>query len=197
MSEEPQLNSAPEDGAYQRVSIDESAAPEQKAAALATGREHCLPADISRLMKPGRIHDKGMLSRLFMAGLTHDEIADYFGVSREAVTKMISRMNLDRDATNPAIFQEQLQNEMLIRMEAILKYMTPEKMNKASLAQLIMAFGTLFDKVRLTRGESTQNVAAINIHKLDSADLEKIRDVIKKHTQAKLEKVKSAYDKET
>ena len=198
MSEEQPVNLPEEDSpTYQRVNIDDSATPEQKAWALATGREHCLPADIARLMKPGKINDKGMLSRLFIAGLTHEEIADYFGVSRESVTKMIGRMELAREASNPALFQEKMQEELLIRMEAILKYMTPEKMNKASLSQLIMAFGILFDKVRLSRGESTQNVAAVNIHKLDSADLEKIRNVIQKHTQAKLAKVKSEYDKET
>ncbi len=82
---------------------------------------------------------------------------------------------------------------MLIRMEHLLKYMTPEKMNKASLSQLVMAFGILMDKVRLTRGESTQNIAAINIHKLDGTDLDKIRDIIKRHTQAKLSKVKETY----
>lgn len=194
MSEDVQNNSANE--AYNRFSIDESAPPELKAVAIATGRDHCLPADISRLMKPGKINDKGMLSRLYIAGLTHEEIADYFGVSREAVTKMISRMDLVREASNPALFQERMQEELLIRMESILKYMTPEKMNKASLSQLIMAFGILFDKVRLSRGESTQNVAAINIHKLESSDLEKIRLVIQKHTQAKLAKVKSEYAKE-
>ena len=173
----------------------ETASPELKAIIAHTGREHSLPADLTRMMKPGKINDKGMFTRLYAAGLTHDEIADYFGVSRESVTKMASRMDLVRETANPLLFQERMQEEMLIRMEAILKYMTPDKMNKASLSQLVLAFGILMDKVRLTRGESTQNIAAVNVHKLDSKDIDKIRDIIQKHTQAKLAKVKEEYEK--
>jgi len=146
------------------------------------------------LLKPGCINDKNMLVRLYAAGLTHEEIAAFFGTSRTAVTKMIGRMDLTREVANPAIFQEKMQEEILIKMESILGYMSPEKMNKASLSQLIMAFGTLYDKMRLHRGESTSNVASLNVHKLADGDLEKIRDIIKKHTASKLEKVKKEYE---
>jgi hypothetical protein len=179
-----------------RKKVDfETASPEMKAIIAHTGREHSMPADMSRMLKPGKIDDKGMFTRLYAAGLTHDEIASFFGVSRESVTKMASRMDLVRETANPLLFQERMQEEMLIRMEAILKYMTPDKMNKASLSQLVLAFGILMDKVRLTRGESTQNIAAINVHKLDGKDIEKIRDIIQKHTQAKLAKVREGYEK--
>ncbi len=182
------------DEAKKRVPF-ETASPELKAIIAHTGREHSLPTDLSKMLKPGKINDKGMFTRLYAAGLTHDEIADYFGVARESVTKMASRMDLVRETANPLLFQERMQEEMLIRMEAILKYMTPDKMNKASLSQLVLAFGILMDKVRLTRGESTQNIAAVNVHKLDSKDIDKIRDIIQKHTQAKLAKVKEEYEK--
>ena len=159
---------------------------------LAVARELVSPS----LLKPGTINDKTRFVRLFEAGFTHDEIADIFGVSRVAVTNMVTRMDLIREAANPSLFQEKMQEEILIRMEAILKYMTPEKMNKASLSQLIMAFGVLYDKMRLQRGESTSNVASLSVHKIDVQDLDKIKDIIKKHTSAKLKKVRAEYDKE-
>jgi len=194
--EEKKRSAAREAADEARKKVDfETASPEVKAIIAQTGRDHCLPADLTRLMKPGKIDDKGMFSRLYAAGLTHDEIAGFFGVSRESVTKMASRMDLVRETANPLLFQERMQEEMLIRMEAILKYMTPDKMNKASLSQLVLAFGILMDKVRLTRGESTQNIAAVNVHKLDSKDIDKIRDIIQKHTQAKLAKVREGYEK--
>lgn len=143
-----------------------------------------------RLLKPGLINDLNMLARLFEAGFTHEEIASYFGVSREAVTKKIGRMDLHREASNPALFQEKMQEEILMRMENLLKYMSPDKMNKASLSQIIIAFGTLYDKFRLSRGESTQNVASVNVHKLAGADIQSIRDIIAKHTVEKLNRVK-------
>jgi transposase len=147
-----------------------------------------------KLIKPGKINDKELFVRLYSAGLTHDEIASFFGVSREAVTRMAGRMDLVRESANPALFQEKMQEEMLIRMEAMLNYMSPEKMSKASLSQLIMAFGILYDKVRLQRGESTQNVAAVNIHKLEPETLNIFRDLIAKRTQDKLKTVRKQYE---
>jgi transposase len=146
------------------------------------------------LLKPGCINDKNLLVRLFSAGFTHEEIAQIFGVSRPNVTKMIARMDLVRETADPVLFQERMHEEILVRMEALLKYITPEKMNKASLSQLIMAFGTLYDKMRLHRGESTANVASLNVHKIDVKDLDKIRDIIKKHTDTKLKEARKGYE---
>ena len=173
-------------------------APGRQGKRPASGTEGCqfTSTDIidPKLLKPGVINDKGMLARLYGAGLTHDEIADYFGVSRTAVTKMITREGLERDLTDPSRFKEVMHDEILRRMEVILRYMTPDKMNRASLSQLIMAFGTLYDKMRLHRGESTSNVASISIQKLDPADLVKIRDIIQKQTVKKLKEVRDEYE---
>ena len=154
-----------------------------------------LPVD-PPLMKPGKIDDKGMFTRLYIAGLTHEEIASYFGVSREAVSKMVARMDLVRETTNPSLFQQRMEEEILIRMESIMRYMTPDKMTKASLSQLVMALGILYDKLRLQRGESTHNVANLNIHAFGEEDLSKIRDIIQKRTQDKLKKTKKTYGEE-
>lgn len=150
-----------------------------------------------KLLKAGAINDKNMLARLFEAGFTHEEIADHFGVSRVAVTNMINRMELQRKTSNPAEFQEKMQEEILIRMENILKYMSPDKLNKASLSQLIIAFGTLYDKYRLSRGESTSNTAVLNIQKIADSDLDKIREIIAKSTQEKLQAVRKTYHVDT
>jgi hypothetical protein len=149
-----------------------------------------------KLLRPGRIDDKNMLARMYEANFTHEEIALHFGVSREAVTKMLGRLDLHRERANPAEFQEKMQNEILIRMENMLQYMSPEKMNKASLSQLIIAFGTLYDKYRLNRGESTENIATLNIHKIGESDISKIRDIIAKVTEEKLNKVRQEYTKD-
>ena len=174
------------------MSLSKVVGPATKKAAMTAASSLVDPL----LLKSGCIDDKNMLARMFAAGFTHDEIAAHFGVNRSAVTKMIARMDLIREASNPAVFQEKMQEEILVRMETILKYMSPEKMNKASLSQLIMAFGTLYDKMRLHRGESTQNVASLSIHKINEGDLDKIRDIIKKHTQIKLNKVRKEYVQE-
>ena len=148
----------------------------------------------ARILRPGCIDNKNMFARLFGAGFTHEEIAAHFGVSRIAVTKMVKRMGLERKLVDPLEFQNRLQDEILIRMENIMRSITPDKMNNASLSQLIMAFGILYDKMRLGRGESTSNVASLNIHKIDPGDLTKIKEVIRKHTAQKLQKVHETYE---
>jgi hypothetical protein len=50
--------------------------------------------------------------------------------------------------------------------------------------------------MRLHRGESTQNIANLNIHAFEDGDLEKIREVIQKRTQEKLKKIRKQYDQE-
>lgn len=145
------------------------------------------------LLKPGKIDDKTKLKRLHMAGLNHDEIAEFFGVSRVAVTKMVGKMGLDCPKYTPEEFKARMEHEMLERMNKLLGSMTPDKIASASLSQLIMAFGILYDKVRLQRGESTQNVAALNVHKLDPKALEAIKAVIDMETNKKLAEARKSY----
>lgn len=147
-----------------------------------------------QLIKPGKIDDKSKFKRLFMAGLTHDEIAEFFGVGRTAVTYMVRRLKLEPARYSPEEFKARMEHEMLARMQKLLGFMTTDKIEKASLSQLIMTFGILFDKVRLQRGESTQNVASLNLHKIDSKALESIKQIIALQTEKKIKETKQKYE---
>jgi hypothetical protein len=146
------------------------------------------------LLKPGRINDKALFKRLFSAGLTHEEIANFFGVTRVAVTYMARRMQLENPKYTPEEFKARMEHEMLERMQRVLSFMTCDKMERASLSQLIMTFGILFDKVRLNRGESTQNVASLNLHKIDPKALDSIRQIISLQTEKKMAETKAKYE---
>jgi hypothetical protein len=146
------------------------------------------------LIKPGKIDDKAKFKRLFMAGLTHEDIADFFGVSRVAVTYMAKRMQLEAPKYTPEQFKARMENEMLERMQKVLGSMSHDKIERASLSQLIMTFGILFDKVRLNRGESTQNVASLNLHKIDPKALESIKQIIALQTEKKMAETKNKYE---
>jgi len=147
-------------------------------------------------LKPGRIDDKHLFIKLFQGGLTHDEISKVFGVNRVSVTNMVARLGLNREKRDPQAFKAVMEDEMLIRMERILENLTPDKMTKATLSQLVMAFGVLFDKVRLHRGESTANVAVANVHKMDPKALDSIRKIIQEQTREKLESARKQYQPE-
>jgi hypothetical protein len=147
-----------------------------------------------QLIKPGRIDDKSKFKRLFMAGLTHEEIAEFFGVGRLSVTAMAKRMQLEAPKYTPEEFKARMESEMLARMQKVLGFMTTDKIERASLSQLIMTFGILFDKVRLNRGESTQNVASLNLHKVDPKALESIKQIIALQTEKKMKETKQKYE---
>lgn len=146
------------------------------------------------LVKPGKIDDLVKFKKYFEVGLTHEEIADIFGVSREAVTVRAKKLGLERIKMDPLEFKGRMEYEMLSRMQKILGAMTSDKVDRASLSQLIMAFGILYDKVRLQRGESTQNIAALNVHKLDSVAIQGIKDIIQQQTDKKLADAKKNYN---
>jgi hypothetical protein len=145
------------------------------------------------LIKPGKINDKSKLKRLFMAGLTHEEIAEFFGVHRTAVTLAVKKLQLENPKYTPEQFKARMEHEMLDRMQKVLGLMTTDKIERASLSQLIMTFGILFDKVRLNRGESTQNVASLNLHKIDTKALESIKQIIALQTEKKMKETKQKY----
>lgn len=175
-----------EDDIKEPVSVSHVAAKNE---AIAHARALVAP----ELLKPGKIDDKTKLKRLHMAGLNHDEIAEFFGVSRVAVTKMVGKMGLEAPKYTPEEFKGRMEHEMLDRMNKLLGSMSADKIASASLSQLIMAFGILYDKVRLQRGESTQNVAALNVHKLDPKALEAIKAVIDMETTKKLVEARKSY----
>jgi len=146
------------------------------------------------LVRPGTINDIVKFKRLFQLGLTHEEIAEFFGVSREMVTMRVKKLGLERIKYSPTEFKHNMETELLGRMQKILNSMSDDKVERASLSQLIMAFGIMFDKMRLMRGESTQNVAALNVHQLDPTALESIRAIIGEQTAKKLAAAKKDYN---
>jgi len=146
------------------------------------------------LVRPGTINDIVKFKRLFQLGLTHEEIAEFFGVSREVVTIRVKKLGLERIKYTPTEFKHNMETELLGRMQKILNSMSDDKVERASLSQLIMAFGIMFDKMRLMRGESTQNVAALNVHALDPTALESIREIIGQQTAKKLAAAKKDYN---
>jgi hypothetical protein len=50
----------------------------------------------------------------------------------------------------------------------VLEYITPDKLKKSSAAQLAMIYGTLYDKERLERGQSTANIAYADLVKQEA-----------------------------
>ena len=58
--------------------------------------------------------------------------------------------------------------------QIILNSITPEDLKKAGLSQKMMAYGVLYDKERLERGQSTENIAYADMAKAQAQVQEKL-----------------------
>jgi predicted DNA-binding protein YlxM (UPF0122 family) len=94
-------------------------------------------------------------------GLSYQEIADYFNVNRASVHAALKKVGLtgERDTK---VFIERRADILAATQQRVLEHLTEERLKKASVSELNMLFGTLYDKERLERGKSTQNHATFS-----------------------------------
>jgi len=92
-------------------------------------------------------------------GLNHDEIAAIAGVTRSAITH---RLN-DAEYTPQRLkaYKEYRADILAYYQTLLLNALTPSEINKMAPRDRVLAFGVLYDKERLERGQSTSNIAAI------------------------------------
>ena len=93
--------------------------------------------------------------------LTHQEIANYFGVSKQRVHQVLKAAGVtgERDVKT---FKDCRADIFAGKQMEVLEHLTDERLKKASISELNMLFGTLYDKERLERGKSTQNHATFS-----------------------------------
>lgn len=111
--------------------------------------------------------DKTKAIELKTRGLGDGEIATFFGVSRSTVSRtlrkygkyLIPSQDLSiLDANKTALLQA-------AQMRAIPYILEPGKLEKASWLQLVTGLGILIDKQRLLDGQSTTNIAVLDVFK--------------------------------
>ena len=120
---------------------------------------------------------------------TQTEMAEKLGVTRVAVARQLAKLSpsliSSRDVSQ---YREERADIIAELQQTLIRHITPDKLNRASLSQILMAFGILYDKERLERDQSTQNTAVqIKTSDLDAEDKEKFRELIKEMTQKRLE----------
>ena len=97
--------------------------------------------------------DKEKALAMVKGGLTQTAVAEYYGVTRDAISKLIKRTEANKDIIdkyreNKAQIMEGIQVELL---SAVSEAPIKEKQS------LIVGAGILEDKIRLERGQSTVN----------------------------------------
>lgn len=153
------------------------------------GPEVAQPLPCDKPHKDGNLKNEDLLVKLFYGEpLTHDEIADIFGVSRVAVTNKVNKLGLQRVAKSPEEYEADLSNELMLKIQLIMNQISADKINKASLSQLGTLLGILYDKRTLHDRKGTPEISYIGvIHKFDQSNLDQIRAIMQQETAKRIE----------
>jgi hypothetical protein len=122
--------------------------------------ENVPPRKTSKSRFPDEL--KVFAKTLVLQGYNYQQVADICQVGRTTVHGWLNDPNIDQLANNELAdkVKERMASDLLIKSQiAFNKAMDPDKMEKSSTLQLASAGGIMFDKARLLKGESTQNVA--------------------------------------
>lgn len=118
-------------------------------------------------------------------GLTHDQMAQKFGVGRSAVTRAVKRVREQLPnygvPTVPATFREQeldittgLKAKLMKLLDQALPKFDWNKMSVGDFSKIVGAIAKLANEERLMRGESTANIGVIKKTYLELDDETKL-----------------------
>lgn len=116
-------------------------------------------------------------------------VAEELGVSRAAVIKR--RKTLPEGCLSSDLKQYRTKRADIFAelQKTLLMYITPEKLAKASIQQIMTAFGIMYDKERLEQNLATEHIAHAHYEVLDDSTKRKIADLTKELTAKKLNQI--------
>lgn len=94
-------------------------------------------------------------------GLTRAQIAKRLGVSERTVTRMMGFKDDEIAGTVAARLNDALPDRIAGILDRIAAELEVRDLSGAPLHHLSLLFGTLFDKMRLAKGQSTNNVSVL------------------------------------
>ena len=125
------------------------------------------PAKIQRRLPDGYAPSVGgkidlsQAINLRIKGLSYQEIADYFGVRKQSVHEALQPYAIQTAGSLEA-FKQHRADILAGRQMECLQLLTADDIKKASPRDKAIIFGTLYDKERLERGQSTSNVSLLS-----------------------------------
>ncbi len=103
--------------------------------------------------------DKNRILELRLKGLTFQDIGDLVGCSRQNVSQIIKKNFPNLDSLNS--YKENKDMVFEAKQQEMMYSLDKEKIEKMSGRDAVVSAGILEDKIRLIRGQATEN---INIH---------------------------------
>ena len=112
---------------------------------------------------------------LHQKGLNQVEIAKFFGCSRQAINQRVKPYKDDIEGLDT--FKSIKADLLAFHERRILNRLTNEDIQKSTGYQKVCMFSLLYDKERLERGETTQNIGYADYTKALSGVIEKRRQL--------------------
>ena len=136
--------------------------PDPKTPPAKRGRPRTNPHNLPIL--PKRANAKIDLNKaidLRIKGLTYQEIADHFGACRQSVQERLAPYVDTVEGIDIGAFKDRRADILAAKQQVVLSALNPDKIKEASARDQVIIFGTLYDKERLERGQSTSNAAVV------------------------------------
>ena len=149
-------------------------------------------------LKDGNLKNESLFVKLFHGEpLTHDDIASIFGVSRVAVTNKVKKMGLQRVTATPEEYEAALSAELMNKIQLVMQQITADKINQASLSQLGVLLGILYDKRTQHEKRGLPEISYVGVvHKFDPKSLDQLKEIMGKETAKRLEESRKQTMKE-
>jgi hypothetical protein len=111
--------------------------------------------------------------------LTYQALADATGRDKSTVWRALKRYHIEKKRTE--VYKENRADILAGTQEKLIEIINTDKtkLDKASLKDIGIVFGILDDKERLTRGQSTQNIALSHIVEIVDRDLKQKKNAEK------------------
>lgn len=101
--------------------------------------------------------DPAKVAELLAKGCSHGQVAKICGVSRQAISSLVKNHALDPEAV--AHFRKHKGAIMDAMQARLIGSITDSDVARMPPRDRILAFGILYDKTRLEKGESTSNIS--------------------------------------
>ena len=135
--------------------------------------------DVSPADEPNRIDVNQALKLRFENGLSYNEIAQYMGVSKQAVWERLQPFV--RVLRKPGALKTYQDNKANIldatAMQVLMAALDPEKIKQAGVRSLISAWETLNKAYRLETDQSTENIAHSHVHAVSDDARDKLKKI--------------------
>ena len=133
-----------------------------------------------------KFDDAELIAALNLHNNNVSRTADELGVTRAAVIKRRNTLPDGVIAKTVEEFRTRRADTFARLQQILLQHITPKKLKGASLAQIGTLFGIMYDKERLEKNLSTENIAHNHYEQLDTIDKAMLKELVERRTQKKL-----------